>query len=53
MAARLTIVQVREFVDLGGIDPEHVVTPSVFVDRIVEIPKPISEAAALLEESAP
>ncbi len=52
MAARLTIVQVREFVDLGGIDPEHVVTPSVFVDRIVEIPKPISEAAALLEESA-
>jgi 3-oxoadipate CoA-transferase alpha subunit len=53
MAARLTIVQVRKIVGLGGIDAEHVVTPSVFVDRIVEIPDPVSEAAALLEEDAP
>ena len=53
MAARLSIVQVREFVDLGGIKPEHVVTPSVFVDRIVEITDPISEAAALHSEPTP
>ena len=51
MAAKVTIVQVREFVDTGGIDPEHVVTPGVFVDRIVEIADPISEAAALIEEA--
>ncbi len=49
MAARLTIVQARQIVEPGGIDPEHVVTPSVFVDRIVEIPDPISEAAALID----
>ena len=53
MAARLTIVQAREIVDPGAIDPEHVVTPSVFVDRIVEIPDPISEAAALIGEDTP
>ena len=43
MAARTTIVQVRKFVDLGSIDPEHVVTPGIFVDRIVEVAKPIDE----------
>ncbi|MCH7550871.1 MAG: 3-oxoacid CoA-transferase subunit A, partial [Proteobacteria bacterium] len=47
MAAETTIVQVRQIVDLGAIDAEHVVTPSIFVDRIVEIPEPISEAAIL------
>ena len=47
MAAKTTIVQVREIVDLGATDAEHVVTPSIFVDRIVEIPEPISEAAIL------
>lgn len=52
-AARLTIVQVRKITGLGGIDPEHVVTPSIFVDRIVEISNPVSEAAALLGEPAP
>jgi 3-oxoadipate CoA-transferase alpha subunit len=36
-AASLTIVQVREVVDTGGIDPEVVVTPSIFVDRVVAV----------------
>ncbi len=43
MAARTTIVQVHKIVDLGSIDPEHVVTPGIFVDRIVEITEPIDE----------
>jgi 3-oxoadipate CoA-transferase alpha subunit len=37
MAADLTIVQVKEIVPLGALDPETIVTPSVFVDRIVEV----------------
>jgi len=41
MAAELTIVQVRRFVDLGAIAPEQVVTPGIFVDRIVEVPHPV------------
>lgn len=40
MAADLTVVQARKIVDLGQIDPEQVVTPGVFVDRIVEVPNP-------------
>ncbi|OZM82212.1 3-oxoacid CoA-transferase subunit A [Pseudonocardia sp. MH-G8] len=34
-AATLTAVQVREFVELGDLDPEAVVTPGIFVDRVV------------------
>lgn len=38
MAAKCTIAQTQHRVDLGGIDPEAVVTPGVFVDRVVHIP---------------
>ncbi len=37
-AARLTIAQVTEIVDLGGLDPEAVVTPSLYVKRVVCVP---------------
>jgi 3-oxoadipate CoA-transferase alpha subunit len=37
-AAKCTIVQVREIVNLGDLDPETVVTPGIFVQRVVEIP---------------
>ncbi|MDA0238936.1 MAG: 3-oxoacid CoA-transferase subunit A [Proteobacteria bacterium] len=42
MAAKTTIVQVEEIVELGGIDPELVVTPGIFVDRIVVIETPFT-----------
>ena len=47
MAAETTIVQVRRIVDLGAIDPEAVVTPGIFVDRVVEVSEPLSERAAI------
>ncbi|PWW60338.1 3-oxoacid CoA-transferase subunit A [Actinokineospora spheciospongiae] len=34
-AAATTIVQVAEVVDTGTLDPESVVTPGIFVDRVV------------------
>ena len=37
-AARCTIAQVREIVNLGDLDPENVVTPGIFVQRVVEVP---------------
>ncbi len=40
MAAALTVVQARKIVDLGTINPEQVITPGVFVDRIVEVANP-------------
>lgn len=36
-AAKITIVQVREVVPLGALDPEVIVTPGVFVQRVVAI----------------
>jgi 3-oxoadipate CoA-transferase alpha subunit len=36
-AAKCTVVQVREIVALGELDPEVVVTPGIFVHRIVRV----------------
>lgn len=36
-AARTTIVEVDEIVETGALDPEVVVTPSIYVDRIVQV----------------
>jgi 3-oxoadipate CoA-transferase alpha subunit len=38
-AAKCTIAQVREVVNLGDLDPEVVVTPGIYVKRVVEIPE--------------
>jgi 3-oxoadipate CoA-transferase alpha subunit len=43
-AARITVVQVRETVALGELDPESIVTPGIFVQRIVRI-APLRRAA--------
>ena len=43
MAARTAIVQANQLVESGEIDPEIVVTPGIFVQKIVEIPDPLSE----------
>jgi 3-oxoadipate CoA-transferase, alpha subunit len=40
MAADCTVVQVREIVELGSIDPDQVMTPGIFVDRVIEVPNP-------------
>lgn len=37
MAAKTTIAQVSEIVELGEMDPEHVVTPGIFVQRVVRL----------------
>jgi len=34
-AAKLTVVQVQHFEDLGTLDPESIVTPGIFVDRVL------------------
>jgi 3-oxoadipate CoA-transferase, alpha subunit len=37
MAARVTVASVHEIVELGELDPEAVVTPGLFVQRVVKI----------------
>jgi 3-oxoadipate CoA-transferase, alpha subunit len=43
-AAKCAIVQVREVVPLGDLDPEHIVTPGIFVQRVVAIATPTAQA---------
>lgn len=44
MAARTTIASVFELVDLGQLDPETIVTPGIFVQRVVQVPRVKTEA---------
>lgn len=46
MAAKCTVAQVSEIVPLGSIDPETVVTPGIFVQRLVQIDPAAAVAAA-------
>jgi 3-oxoadipate CoA-transferase alpha subunit len=49
-AARCTVAQVREIVPLGALDPEAIVTPGIFVRRVVGIGAP--DALAPLQAEA-
>jgi 3-oxoadipate CoA-transferase alpha subunit len=37
-AARLTVAQTQHVVDLGALDPEAIVTPGIYVDRVLHVP---------------
>lgn len=42
-AATTTLVQASHIVPLGAIDPDHVITPGIFVNHIVHVPNPAQE----------
>ena len=44
MAARTSIVQAAMVSAPGELDPENVVTPGIFIDRVVEVPHPEHES---------
>ena len=44
MAARRTIASVHEIVPLGALDPENVVTPGIFVSKIVKVERTATRA---------
>lgn len=50
MAAKTSIVQARKILDVGQIDPECVVTPGIFVKRVVEISNPADESVLVAEK---
>jgi len=45
MAARLTVASVHEIVPLGELDPEVIVTPGIFVQRVVKVAAGLRKAA--------
>ncbi|MGD9863400.1 MAG: 3-oxoacid CoA-transferase subunit A [Pseudodonghicola sp.] len=51
MAATTTIAQARRIVPPGGIAPEQVITPGIFVNRVVEVAAPQQEADLNLAEA--
>jgi 3-oxoadipate CoA-transferase, alpha subunit len=44
MAAKLTVASVHEVVELGALDPEAVVTPGLFVQRVVKVARTATAA---------
>jgi 3-oxoadipate CoA-transferase alpha subunit len=46
-AAKVTIATVYEFVELGALDPEAVVTPSLYVRRVVPIARSVTRAGGI------
>jgi len=50
MAAKTTIVQAKKILDIGQIDPECVITPGIFVKRVVEVTNPADESLLVAEK---
>ncbi len=50
MGAKSAIVQASEIVEPGQIDPEIVITPGIFVKKVVHVPNPVSENQLLKEQ---
>ncbi|MCH8159675.1 MAG: 3-oxoacid CoA-transferase subunit A [Proteobacteria bacterium] len=52
MAAKTTIVQADSIVAAGDIDPEVVITPAVFVNRVVVVSEPLQESAMVASSAS-
>jgi len=48
-AAQTTIVQTGGIVEVGGLDPEVIVTPGIFVDRVLTVADPAQESKLVAE----
>ena len=51
-AAKITIAEVDEIVELGELDPEQIITPGVYVDRVVERPAVYDGDTEITDEQA-
>jgi 3-oxoadipate CoA-transferase alpha subunit len=51
MAARCTVATVHEVVEPGGLDPEAVVTPGLFVQRVVPVPRRATAAGGFAQKA--
>ncbi len=49
-AAKTAIVQTKQIVDLGRLDPEAVVTPGIFVSSVVEVADPAEESKLVADD---
>jgi 3-oxoadipate CoA-transferase alpha subunit len=49
-ASKVAIVQTKNIVEAGQIDPEIVVTPGIFVQKVVEVRSPVNESKLVEDE---
>lgn len=49
-AAKVSIVQTRNIVEPGQIDPEVVITPGIYVNKVVEVTDPVDESLLVEQE---
>ncbi|MGZ4961011.1 MAG: 3-oxoacid CoA-transferase subunit A [Limisphaerales bacterium] len=49
-AAKIAIVQVKEIVEAGELDPEDIVTPGIFVNRLIVVANPAQESQLVRED---
>ncbi len=49
-AAEVSIVQTKSMVKLGELDPENIVTPGIFVKRVIEVNNPAEESKLVSED---
>ncbi|CAH2799087.1 MAG: 3-oxoadipate CoA-transferase subunit A (EC [uncultured Caballeronia sp.] len=52
MAAKTAVVQVSQVVPLGTLDPEDIVTPGIFVQRVIEVPQAVHAAELAAAKAA-
>jgi len=52
MAAKYTVASVYDIAELGELDPEAVVTPGIFVGKIVKIPRVVTQAGGFARKEA-
>lgn len=50
-AAKNAIVQAKRIVELGELTPDTIVTPGIYVDRLVEVANPLEEEMLLKEDT--
>lgn len=50
MAAKTTIVQAKQIAELGEINPECVITPGIFVQKVVQVSHPADESKLVSEK---
>jgi 3-oxoadipate CoA-transferase alpha subunit len=49
-ASKCTVVEVPDIVELGSLDPEAVVTPGIFVHRVVKVERSVTQAGGFKQE---
>ena len=45
-AGKITVAEVEHLVEPGQIDPDHIITPGIFVNRIVHVPGAVKHIEA-------